>query len=299
MSFVFTLAAVRAVLVQGGSPELEMELRTNELAVCSAPCDARAIVKCVDERECVVEVSGVQRTFEVHTREGRVRMAEAVRAALLELIPSDAPKPANAPRGGLPTPAATRSPKINSSAVTPSAHPAPKPQAPIRRFEPRSPRAWELALGPSLVWQGGTVGADLGARAVWFPARKFGIALEGSVPLAAGHYSGSSSQASLQSWMMASALTVKFIDDVLRLRAALGVALARVETRATRYDANWIAMPYVRGETGVNLGAHWFIPLLVTLGVGVPSTSLELRDGPVSRWATPLVRVESGLGYAW
>lgn len=293
MSVVVALAVVRTVLVEGGSPELEVELRTNELTVCSAPCEARAIVRCERESECTVEVEGRKRIFSVLTRDDRVRLAESVRASLLELLPSEEAKAKpqvkiviasptrKAPATGTPPPAAT--------------------QAGGRPF-----RAWEVSAGPSVAWQGGTTGFDVVGKVSWFPIRVLGINLEGTLPVTAGAVRGPGGFTSLASSVVGSSLTIRFVDDLVRLFASAGLAAAYVQTIGnadsgfvSTEDAKWTLLSFARLESGVNLGPHWFVPVSGSMGVGLPPADIAFAGRVVRQWAAPMIRLETGIGYAW
>ncbi len=299
MSGVLAIAAVRAVLVEGGSPELEVELRTNELTVCSAPCDAKAIVRCASEGECVVEIAGKKRVFSALTRDDRVRLAEAVRAALLELLPGEepAPKPPNNP-GATPTTTSAQ-----PSASTPTGVRPPPEVAHVRR---NTLRSFELSVMPSVVWQGGTPGLDLAGRVTWFPSRMLGLNLEGTLPIALGFVHGPEGTTSLGSSSLASSLTIRLIDDVLRLRVSVGLAASNIVVSGSaesgfvgKRETKWSALSFARIESGINLGDHWYIPVSAAVGVGLPPAEIAFADRVVRQWAAPMLRLETGVGFAW
>ncbi len=262
------VAVAHVVLLDGGSAELEAELRASGLSVCSAPCEAAAMVRCTPDSACTTRIPGMQpHELPSATRDQRVKLAESVRGWLLERV-------------------------------------APLPKAADSSEQPST--VFETALTLSGIWQGGSPGISIGGRASWFAFRKIGFTVEGAVPLTSATVSATEGESSLRSWMFGWGLTLRWLDETLRLHTTFGMMAASVLVRGTAFapyssgsDSMWAALPFARLDSGANLGRHLFVPLSVTFGVGLPSTQITFADRPVAHWATPLVRLEAGTGYRW
>ena len=293
-STVASVAFGATVQLTGESPlraRLLAELVAAGFENCGRDCVlADAVVELDAEASVITFGDAATMRAPLHDGNDCVRIAERVRAKLLPLLPE------------LRRVERATSPVVVNALVA---------KVPIVQKDNRSgslPKARiELALGPSLAWQGGSTVVDLSVRARWMPWDRIGVGLSVNAPLVASQLRGAEGDAHAFAWLIGGEAMVRpFVFRHVHVGMGGGVYAARLtvtgEGKAPYLSSSssvWVAVPYGFVEVALRIGSHWSVPMTASIGFASPPLDIRFAGRVVDPWASPMVRVSIGVQYAF